>query len=67
MRFIAQHVAERQTASAQSLYDGVALGFVSGTVMVLAGEAYLHWQGQAFLAMTVLSGSALLLLAVTRE
>jgi len=67
MRFIAQHVAEQQTASAQSLYDGVALGFVSGIVMVLAGEAYLHWQGQAFLAMTVLSGSALLLLTVTRE
>lgn len=67
MRFIAQHVAEQQTASAQSLYDGVALGFVSGTVMVLAGQAYLRWEGLAFALMAILSGMAMVLLIAVRR
>ncbi len=66
MRFIASHVTERRTASAQSLYDGVALGFVFGLAMALSGEVYLHWQGRGFLLMALLSAVSMLLLVRRR-
>jgi len=58
MRFIAQQVGERQMASAQSLYDGVALGFVFGVVMAITGQTYAQWQGQTFLLMALCSALA---------
>ena len=62
MRFIARQVGERQMASAQSLYDGVALGFVFGVVMAITGQVYAHWQGQTYLLMALCSALAVAVL-----
>ncbi len=53
--FLAQAAAPGLAATAQSLYSAVALGAVSGTVMLLSGALYEHLGGGAFFVMTALA------------
>src|SRR5690606_36597953 len=53
--FLAQSAAPGLAATAQSLYSAVALGAVSGTVMLLSGALYEHLGGGAFFVMTALA------------
>ena len=52
MHFIVRSVAPNQAATAQSIYSALALGIVSGVVMMSSGALYAWLGGKAFLAMT---------------
>ncbi|TCS63973.1 MFS transporter [Varunaivibrio sulfuroxidans] len=53
--FIARNVPGEQSASAQGLYSGLAMGFVFAIAMLLAGWAYQHYATGAFYVMVVFS------------
>jgi PPP family 3-phenylpropionic acid transporter len=57
-QYITQNVPDQLTASAQALYDAIAMGVLMGITMTLAGGLYAHIGGQVFWAMAVLSISA---------
>jgi PPP family 3-phenylpropionic acid transporter len=54
-QYITQKVPDQLTASAQALYDAIAMGALMGISMTLAGGLYAHIGGKAFWAMAVLS------------
>jgi PPP family 3-phenylpropionic acid transporter len=54
-QYITQKVPDQLTASAQTLYDALAMGALMGMSMTLAGGLYAHINGQVFWAMAVLS------------
>lgn len=56
MRFLAETVSSSMSATAQSLYAGVANGVAMGLALLLSGWLYEAYGGQAFVAMAVLSG-----------
>tara|TARA_B110000503_G_scaffold139832_1_gene229178 strand:+ start:42 stop:1196 length:1155 start_codon:yes stop_codon:yes gene_type:complete len=54
-QYITQKVPDQLTASAQTLYDALAMGALMGMSMTLAGGLYAHISGQVFWAMAVFS------------
>ncbi len=54
MHFIVRSVAPNQAAMAQSIYSALALGIVSGVVMMTSGALYGWLGGKAFLVMALL-------------
>lgn len=54
-QYITQKVPDQLTASAQTLYDALALGAFMGISMTLAGGLYTHINGQVFWAMAMFS------------
>jgi PPP family 3-phenylpropionic acid transporter len=61
-QYITQKVPDQLTASAQTLYDALALGAFMGLSMTLAGGLYGHISGQVFWVMALISISAGLVL-----
>lgn len=53
-QYITQKVPDQLTASAQTLYDALALGALMGLSMTLAGFLYAHMGGQVFWVMALL-------------
>ena len=60
--YITQKVPDQLTASAQTLYDALALGALMGISMTLAGAFYGYMSGQVFWVMALISISAGLVL-----
>ena len=54
-QYITQKVPDQLTASAQTLYDALALGALMGISMTLAGGLYEHISGQVFWVMALIS------------
>ena len=61
-QYITQKVPDQLTASAQTLYDALALGAFMGITMSFSGGLYEHIGGQVFWAMACISLSAGLVL-----
>ena len=61
-QYITQKVPDQLTASAQTLYDAMALGALMGISMTLAGGLYGYISGQVFWVMALISISAGLVL-----
>jgi PPP family 3-phenylpropionic acid transporter len=61
-QYITQKVPDQLTASAQTLYDALALGALMGISMTLAGGLYGYISGQVFWVMALISISAGLVL-----
>ena len=61
-QYITQKVPDQLTASAQTLYDALALGAFMGLSMTLAGGLYGYINGQVFWVMALISISAGLVL-----
>lgn len=57
MHFILRAVPAEVSATAQSLYAGLAMGVLMGLAMMLAGSLYGDFGGSAFLAMAALSAA----------
>ena len=55
IHFMLRTVPDNMSASAQSLYSGLATGLIMGFVMLIAGSLYSAIGGQAFYAMIPLS------------
>lgn len=66
IRFMSRAIPERLAATAQSLYDSMAMGLVFGSLMIGAGFLYEFQQGTAFLYMAGLSGLGLALALLFR-
>lgn len=62
-QYITQKVPDQLTASAQTLYDALAMGAFMGMTMTLAGSMYADIGGQVFWAMAFLSIAAGLVLS----
>jgi len=58
MRFLAEAVPITHSATAQTLYSGLALGIGFGVLLALSGPLYEMAGGRAYLAMTVLCAVA---------
>ena len=56
MRFLAETVRPSMSATAQSLYAGLANGLAMGVALLVSGWLYQVLGGRAFAAMAVLSG-----------
>jgi PPP family 3-phenylpropionic acid transporter len=54
-QYITQKVPDQLTASAQTLYDSLALGAFMGISMTIAGSLYEHISGQVFWVMALIS------------
>ena len=53
--FISERVPKDQVATAQGLYDGLAMGFIFGIAMAIAGWAYADMGAQVFYVMIMFS------------
>ena len=67
IRFMSAAIPDRMSATAQSLYDSLAMGVVFGSLMMVSGLMYDRFQGQAFIAMAVASGFGIVLTLVFRK
>lgn len=67
IRFMSAAIPDRMSATAQSLYDSLAMGVVFGSLMMVSGLMYDHFQGQAFIAMAIASGFGIVLTLVFRK
>lgn len=68
MHFLVRAVAVEFSATAQSVYSGLAMGAVMGLTMMVSGWMFENFGGAAFYAMAAMSGASLavtLLLART--
>lgn len=66
IRFMSKAIPERMAATAQSLYDSLAMGVVFGGLMVGAGFLYDSYAGGAFLFMAGCSAAGLALTVIFR-
>ncbi len=58
--YISQHVPKDQSATAQGLYDGLAMGFLFGVAMAIAGQGYAEFGPAVFYVMAGFSGIGLI-------
>lgn len=69
--FISQTVPKDQSATAQGLYDGLAMGFIFGIAMAIAGWAFADYGAHVFYVMVAFSGAgsigAIVLFSMKRE
>ena len=53
--YIARRVPQDRSVTAQTLYDGMAMGLIFGIAMMAAGWVYETWTSDAFFVMALLS------------
>ena len=58
--YISRKIPSSLSASAQGLYDGLAMGFLFGIFMLIAGQVYAHAGDGVFYVMAALSSVGLL-------
>jgi len=58
--YITKVVPKDQSATAQGLYDGLAMGFIFGIAMVIAGRGYADMGASVFYVMAAFSGCGLI-------
>jgi PPP family 3-phenylpropionic acid transporter len=63
MMVLNRFVATERAATAQALHSALGYGAPTGLMMMLSGWLYARYGGMVFLAMAVVSGAALLLIA----